>query len=80
MDVVELGDGGVPRLQHLHEQLGREQLQILGRDATGEGVHGLTPGPEAVVCGEPEFRVARHRALESVAVRVRHAGHDETAD
>ncbi len=80
MQVVKLGDRGVTRLQHLDEQLCRDDLEVRGRDPVGERVHRLPPGPEAVARGQPVLRIPRHGALEGVAVSIRHAGNHEPRD
>ena len=79
MQIVELADGGVAGLQHLDVQLGRDRLELLGRDREREAIHQVAPGPEAVgtACsGGAELGQPGERALEGVRVQVRHAGHD----
>ena len=80
MQIVELGDGGVARLQHLAIELGRDRLGVVGAEPVDEAVHHLPPGPETVLAGSGAFGQPGHRALEGVAVEVRHAGERDAAD
>ena len=71
MEVVELGDGGEARLQHLDIELRGDRLDVIRRHHEREAIHGLAPGPERVVPLAPDFSESGHRALEGVAVQVR---------
>ena len=48
MEVVELGDGGEPRLQHLDIELRGDRLDVIRRHHEREAIHGLAPGPERI--------------------------------
>ncbi len=80
MQVMKFSDRCVSGLEHLDEQLRRDQLEILGLDAVRERVHRIAPGPETVARTGAEFAVARHRALEGVAMCVGHSRHDGSGD
>ena len=77
VQVVKLRHRGIAGLEHLDEQLRREHLQVLRRDAIRERVHGLAPGPEAVAGRLTIFRRTGHAALKGMAVRIWHPGDDE---
>jgi len=49
VQVVEFGDSGITRLEHLHEYLGCNGLDMLGSQSVEELIHQSSPGPEAVV-------------------------------
>ena len=49
VEVVKLGDGGEPRLQHLDIELRGDRLDVIRRHHEREAIHGLAPGPERVV-------------------------------
>src|ERR1039457_5124935 len=57
MQVMKLSDRCVSGLEHLDEQLGRDQLEILGLDAVRQRVHRIAPGPETVARTGAEFAV-----------------------
>ena len=80
VQIVELGDRGVARLQHLAIELGRDGLDIVGAEPVDEAVHHLAPGPEAVPAGPSALGQPGHRPLEGVAVQVRHPGERDAAD
>jgi hypothetical protein len=74
---MEIADLGVAAGQQLGIQLGRNRLELLGRDAVGRAVHAVAPAPEIVGrmgAGAAAFGQARHGALEGMAVRVDQAG------
>jgi hypothetical protein len=64
VQVVELADAAVARLEHLDVQLRRNRLQRIRVEAPGHPVHGLAPGPERVV-----------RAVRVVAAALGQPGH-----
>ncbi len=70
--VVELRDCGVTVAQHLHVQLRRDRVAILGCEARQEPVHDFAPCPERVLGRSHPFRETGHCALEGVGVQVRH--------
>src|ERR1039458_4398421 len=57
MQVMKFSDRCVSGLEHLDEQLRRDQLEILGLDAVRERVHRIAPGPETVARTGAEFAV-----------------------
>ena len=80
MQVVELGDAGVARFQHLEVGEGGDRGDVLGGQALDEPVHDVAPAPEGVLGAARDFRAPGHRALECMAVQVRHAGEREARD
>ena len=80
VQVMELGNPGVASLQHLAIELGRDRLGVVGAEPVDEAVHHLPPGPETVFAGTGAFGEPGHRALEGVAVEVRHPGKRDSAD
>ena len=70
MQIVELGDGGETRLQHLDVKLRRDRLDLVRLHGQREAVHGLAPGPERILAVAAPLGEPRHRALEGVAVQV----------
>ena len=76
VQVVELGDRGVAGLQHLDVELRGDGLDLVGRRACRRSR--TSPRARSRSCprrvGRARFGQARHRALEGVAVQVRHAG------
>ena len=48
VEVVEFGDRGESRLQHLDIELRGDRLDVIGRHLKREAVHRLAPGPERV--------------------------------
>ncbi len=73
MQIVELADLRVARLEHLDVELRCDRLEIVGPDAAGERVHHLAPRPEAVVGVRLALGEAGHRTLERVRMQVREA-------
>ena len=51
VQVVELGDRGIPRLEHLHLHEGGDGLDVVRGELLEEAVHEPPPGPEAVPAG-----------------------------
>ena len=70
MQVVELGNPGEARFEHLHVGLRRDRLEIVRRQPFDEAIHLLTPGPERIGLGAAPFREPRHGALKRVAVQI----------
>lgn len=77
VEVVELADAGIARLQHLHEGEGRQCLRLFGRKGEGEAVHHLAPGPEAVPPRPALLGQPGEAALERMAMEVREAGEQD---
>ena len=71
VEVVELGDGGEPRLQHLDIELRGDRLYVIRRHRQREAIHGLAPCPERIGLPAPDLSEAGHGELEGVAVQVR---------
>ena len=67
VQIVELPHDGVSGLCHLDEHSSGEGEVGIGIEASGEGVHLLTPGPEAAAFS---VRPAPEDAMEGVAVAV----------
>ena len=70
VEIVELGDGGEPCLQHLDIELRGDRLHIIRRHREREPIHRLAPGPERVGLLAPRFGEPGHGALEGMAVQV----------
>ena len=77
VQIVELGDGGEARLQHLDIKLRRDRLDLVGLHRQREAIHGLAPGPERVRAVAAPLGEPGHRALEGVAVQVGERGQAE---
>ena len=77
---MKFRDGGVARLQHLDEQLGRDDLQLRRLKAVGEAIHRLAPGPEAVARRHAKLRGPGHPPLKGMAVGIGHAGDHNATD
>ena len=71
VEIVEFGDGGEARLQHLDIEFGGDRLDVVGGHHQREAVHCLAPGPEGVGVAAAALGKARHRPLKGVAVQVR---------
>ena len=68
MQVVEFGDTRETPFEEFDVELRRDRLGILGREQPDEAVHGVPPGPEAVLPGRAAaLCAAGHGALEGVA-------------
>jgi hypothetical protein len=76
MQVVELPHAGEAALQHLHEGLSRDGLDLIRAEPVKEAVHPSAPSPEIVVNGATHFSETRHPSLETMAVDIAEAGHD----
>ena len=74
MEVVELADPRVARLEHLDIGHRADRLDIVGRQAVEKAVHDFAPAPEIVVPGSAMLGKPRHAALEGMAVDVGKAG------
>ena len=74
MQVMKLADSGEAGFEHLGVEEPRHGLDVIRAHCQREPVHDLTPGPERVVVGPPDFSETGHGALERVAVQVRHTG------
>ena len=74
VEVVELGDPGEARLEHLHVGVGRDRLEVVRGQALDEAIHLLAPGPERIAFAAAALRQPCHGALEGVAVQVGEAG------
>ncbi len=70
VEIVELGDGAVTRLQHFDIGLRRDRLDLIGVHGQRKAVHGLAPRPERIFAVAAPLGEPRHRALESVAVHI----------
>ena len=76
MHVVEFGDCGVARLQHLQIGLRGDRLERVGVDTVEECIHRLPPRPEAVAVRARAPGASRDRALEGVRMEVGHPRHE----
>ena len=77
MQIVKLRDRGIALAQHLGIKLGGDRLHIVRADLRDQPVHGLAPGPEAVILAAGPFGQSRHGALKGVGMQVGHAGDDD---
>ena len=77
MEIVEFGDGGEARFQHLDIELSRHGLDVVRIHLEREAVHGLPPGPECVGAQPSGLGEARHRPLKGVAVQVREGRNED---
>ena len=80
VEIVKFRHRGVACLEHFHEKLGRHDLQVVGRNAIRQRIHGLPPGPKTIARRAPIFSIAGHGALEGMTVRVGHAGNHDPRD
>ena len=76
MQVVELAHGRIAGFQHIGVEPGSDGLQRFRVDAIDESIHHVAPRPEIIASGTRAFRPARQRALETVRVKIGHAGYD----
>ncbi len=78
MQVVEFADARETGFEHLGVKLRGDGFHVVGRHGKRHAIHRLAPRPEIVSAAICIFarvlRQAGHRALEGVAVDVRHAG------
>jgi hypothetical protein len=80
VQIMKLADRCVAGLEHVCIQLRGYRVQAFRRHAAGQVVHGLAPGPEAVVIAGALLGQAGHRPLECMAVNVGHAGDGRAID
>ena len=77
MQIVELADAGVARLQHLQIGLRGDGLELVGVEHASKRVHAAAPGPEVVGAGggmrTNELGAAGQRPLMGVRMQVDHA-------
>ena len=79
MDVVELADVGVTRLEHRRIRAGGDRFELVRFDRLQHFVHRLAPGPERITGRPGPLGAPRERALERMGMYVRHAREDQTA-
>ena len=77
MQIVELADAGVARLQHLQIGPRGDGLELVGVEHASKRVHAAAPGPEVVGIGggmrTNELGAAGQRPLMGVRVQIDHA-------
>jgi hypothetical protein len=74
VDIVKLSQLGEAAFQQLHTEPRGDRLDLVGTEPLEAPVHGLSPGPEAVLARAPPLGAADEGSLECVAVQVGHAG------
>lgn len=77
VQVMEFADAGEAAFQHFHVGLGGNGLHRVWAQVGQETVHQLAPAPEAVTVDAADLGQPGHAALESMAVQVGQARHQD---